>query len=311
MEAFYTVAFQVGVMLILIFTGVLASKSGKFSDQGAKDCTWLLMNVVTPCLIINSFASVESGDISTKSLVLALVCSTLSLGVAIGVSFLLFKKESIERKKVLRYSIVFSNAGFMGMPLVTALLGVNGVIFASFYIAVFNFFNWTFGYSMMSGGKKVRLFKILVNPGTIGLAFGLPIYLLDLNVPNLILQPIEIFSYLNTPIAMLVVGTYIAKMKVKDFINDKSVYKIAVFRLIVCPLILIAVLLLIKPEYNLFVSTVIQGSAPVAASTVLFAIMFGADAKLASKNVAISTLLSVITMPLVMLLAQILAENLL
>lgn len=311
MEAFFTVILKVGVMLIMMAVGWLITKKGLMSERGTGDITWLLLNIVTPCLIISSFASVEPGELSPFSLMLAAVTAAVSLTIGILVSFLCFRKTKGERQRVLRFAMIFSNSGFMGMPLIEGVLGEQGVIYGSFFIAVFNLFCWTYGYYMMSGGEKIQKRKIFLNPGTIGLAIGLPIYLLGIRLPEILISPIDGFSGLNTPLAMLVVGSYVAKVRFRDFLMDRQIYFVSLMRLLVLPLLVVGSLCLIRPDYNLFVSTTVQSCTPTAANCVLFAVMFGADAKLASKTVAATTLLSVATIPLMILFSQFLAQLLL
>ena len=142
---------------------------------------------------------------------------------------------------------------------------------------------------------------------SIGLAIGIPLYLLKVQLPDIIMEPVAGFANLNTPLAMIVVGSNIAKVKIKDFLTDKKVYAASFIRLIVAPAILIGMLCLIRPNHDLFMSTSIQAAAPVAANCVLFSVMFNQDSGLASKLVAASTCLSIITIPLMTVLAQMVA----
>ena len=123
-------------------------------------------------------------------------------------------------------------------------------------------------------------------------------------VPALIERPVELLSALNTPLAMIVVGGYIAQVKLRAFVSDLAVYKMAVLRLVVAPLLYLALVWLLRPDETLLMSTVIQAATPVAANCVLFAVQFGSDAELASKSVAVSTALSVVTIPLLTVLVQ-------
>ena len=158
----------------------------------------------------------------------------------------------------------------------------------------------------MMGGGKVKLTTLLMNPGIIGLAIGLPIYFLNIRLPELIASPVQMISALNTPLAMIVVGGYIARVKLKEFISDAAVYKMAVLRLFVAPALYLALALLVRPNDTLLMSSVIQAATPVAANCVLFAVQYGGDAELASKSVAVTTALSIITIPLFTVLAQLL-----
>lgn len=303
MDAFLSVILEVAVILLLIVIGYFTVKKGMFTKESLGSITSFLLYIVTPCLIVSSFLSAESGKLDGWTLLFAAVLPALSIVISIALSYLFFRREPLGRRRVLRFSTVFCNVGFMGIPLVEGIVGSEGVLYGSFFIAVFNIFCWTYGYVMMGGGK-VRLKALLLNPGIIGIAIGLPLYLLNVPVPALIERPVELLSALNTPLAMIVVGGYIAQVKLRAFVSDLAVYKMAVLRLVVAPLLYLALVWLLRPDETLLMSTVIQAATPVAANCVLFAVQFGSDAELASKSVAVSTALSVVTIPLLTVLVQ-------
>ena len=303
MDAFLSVILEVAVILILILVGYFTVKKGMFTKESLGSITSFLLYIVTPCLIVSSFLSAEPGKLDGWTMLLAVVLPALSIVISIAVSYMLFRREPLGRRRVLRFSTVFCNVGFMGIPLVEGIVGSEGVLYGSFFIAVFNIFCWTYGYVMMGGGK-VRLKALLLNPGVIGIVIGLPLYLLDVPVPALFVEPVELISALNTPLAMIVVGGYIAQVKLRAFVSDLAVYKMAVLRLVVAPLLYLVLVWLLRPDETLLMSTVIQAATPVAANCVLFAVQFGSDAELASKSVAVSTALSVVTIPLLTVLVQ-------
>lgn len=303
MDAFLSVILEVAVILILILVGYFTVKKGMFTKESLGSITSFLLYIVTPCLIVSSFLSAESGKLDGWTLLLAAVLPALSIVISIALSYLFFRREPSGRRRVLRFSMIFCNVGFMGIPLVEGIVGSEGVLYGSFFIAVFNIFCWTYGYVMMGGGK-VRLKALLLNPGVIGIVIGLPLYLLDVPVPALFVEPVELISALNTPLAMIVVGGYIAQVKLRAFVSDLAVYKMAVLRLVVAPLLYLALVWLLRPDETLLMSTVIQAATPVAANCVLFAVQYDSDAELASKSVAVSTALSVVTIPLLTVLVQ-------
>lgn len=303
MDAFLSVILEVAVILLLILVGYFTVKKGMFTKESLGSITSFLLYIVTPCLIVSSFLSAESGKLDGWTLLLAAVLPALSIVISIALSYLFFRKEPSGRRRVLRFSMIFCNVGFMGIPLVEGIVGSEGVLYGSFFIAVFNIFCWTYGYVMMGGGK-VRLKALLLNPGVIGIVIGLPLYLLDVPVPALFVEPVELISALNTPLAMIVVGGYIAQVKLRAFVSDLAVYKMAVLRLVVAPLLYLALVWLLRPDETLLMSTVIQAATPVAANCVLFAVQYDSDAELASKSVAVSTALSVVTIPLLTVLVQ-------
>ena len=303
MDAFLSVILEVAVILILIVIGYFTVKKGMFTKESLGSITSFLLYIVTPCLIVSSFLSAESGKLDGWTMLLAAVLPALSIVISIALSYLFFRREPSGRRRVLRFSMIFCNVGFMGIPLVEGIVGSEGVLYGSFFIAVFNIFCWTYGYVMMGGGK-VRLKALLLNPGVIGIVIGLPLYLLDVPVPALFVEPVELISALNTPLAMIVVGGYIAQVKLRAFVSDLAVYKMAVLRLVVAPLLYLALVWLLRPDETLLMSTVIQAATPVAANCVLFAVQYDSDAELASKSVAFATALSVVTIPLLTVLVQ-------
>ena len=188
MDAILTVVSKVMVMLIMIVVGYLVTKRGMLTEWGASEITSLLIQIVTPCLIVNSFLTSED-SLTAQELLLSVGTSALAIALSIGLSLCFFRKEPVERKKVLRFAVDFSNAGFMGLPLVEGIVGSKGVMYGSFFIVVFNIFCWTYGFRMMSGGQKMSWKVLLFNPGIVGLVFALPIYFLDLHLPPVISEP--------------------------------------------------------------------------------------------------------------------------
>lgn len=305
MEAVLAVVGKVAIILVLILVGYIVTRRGMLTERGASEITTILIKLVTPCVIVNSFLG-STDRLGAYELGMAVALPVLWMGIALALSRLAFRREPEERQKVLRFAALFSNTGFMGIPLVQGIVGDTGVIYASFGVVVFNILCWTYGYSMMSGGAKMNLKTLLLNPGVVGLAFGLPLYFLKIQLPEVVGEPLGLISDLNTPLAMLVIGTYIAKADLHSFMSDMAVYKASFLRLIAAPAIYLGLLLLIRPGEELFVSTMVQAATPVAANTVLFAVQYKRDSELASKLVAVSTVLSIVTIPVMTILAQVL-----
>ncbi len=306
LHSFFTVAEKVAVLFLMISVGFGCSKFRVITQRGAAQITTILMYIVTPCLIVSSLQD-TIGTVSMQAIAVASGVAALSDIVAIAASTLLFRKHEDRRKKVLRFALVYSNCGFMGLPLVQAVLGNQGVVYASVYMSVFNVFVWTHGYAMMSGDGKISLKKIFLNPGVIGLAVGLPLFAFSVHLPDVIEAPLSGFSSLNTPLAMLVIGTYIAKVNLRELFLDKDVYWVSFYRLVLVPAVFLGILALLKPEPMVLMSCMMLASAPTAGNTVLFAAMYGSDVKLASKTVTITTLLSIFTMPFFAALAQLIS----
>lgn len=307
MTAVTAILGKVLVIFILIVVGYSISKYGLLTDPGGKDITAILMKLVVPCVIITAFID-SKGSLSVAEMAAATLIALLATLISLGIAQISFRNAAPERRSVLRFSITFSNVGFMGLPLAQGIVGELGVIYASFGVVVFNIFCWTYGYRMMNSQAKLSLRTVLLNPGVIGLALGLPVYFLNLNVPAVIAEPMGMISQLNTPLAMLVIGSYIAKLDFRSFLADKHLYQVSFLRLIVSPTLFLLLMLLVRRVYPipsaLMVTGIIQSAAPSAANCVLFAIQYEKDSILASKIVALTTLISVLTLPLFILIGQ-------
>lgn len=190
-------------MLILISVGWVLSKIGMITDKGSKDITNLLVYVVAPCLSVSSFLTADTSSITPKDLIISFVAAVLAMGLAIVLSFFFYGKSPDEEKRVIRFAIVFSNCGFMGLPLVQSIIGAQAIVYCTMFLAVFNILTWTYGYIMMSTGNLSVLSTIklaFINPGTIGIAAGLLVFIFNIKLPDVIEAPIDYFAALNTPL---------------------------------------------------------------------------------------------------------------
>lgn len=305
MEVFSTTSLQVAIMAVLITIGFVLSKCKKITDKGADEFTFILLNIVTPCIIVNSFITLDSGSLAVSDIAMCLGLAALTMGVGVAIVPFVYKKEPLDKQKVLRFSIIFSNAGYMAIPLAEAVIGARGVVYASLFVAVFNLILWTIGYAIMSGQKKITIKTVLLNKGVISITIGLLIYAFNLTIPEVLSKPVSYMASLNTPIAMLVLGHFLAGISLKEAFLDKRSYQIALIRLIFLPAAAIGIMAIFRPEYDLFMCVLIQNAAPTATATALFASQMNADAKLASKVVGISTILSLITIPIFILIGDV------
>lgn len=303
MESILTIVSKVLVMLVMILVGYFLTKKAILTSRGASEITDILIKLVTPCLIINSFID-SRGTLELSGILYAALIPVILMFLNMIVSRLSFRKEPEERKTVLQFSVMFGNVGFMGVPLVQGIVGETGVVYASFAIVVFNLFCWTYGYRLMNKEAKLSAKTVLLNPGMIGIVIGLPLYFINFEIPAIIREPIAAFSGLNTPLAMIIIGSYVAKVDMRSFVSDISVYKMSALRLLITPALFFGIMLLLRPAPELFLTGIIQAAMPVAANTVLFAVQYKKDSELASKAVAVSTVLSVLTIPLFTILAE-------
>lgn len=316
LESFLIVAKQVTILFFLIGVGFSCNKLKIFSEEAVRGMTNMMLYIVTPCIIVNSFQR-EFNPNDLKLLGVALFVAILyhALNILFAHTCIFEKQES--RKRVMRFGLVFSNAGYMAFPLQEAILGEKGLFFGAIIIAVFNVLLWTYGVWIMSGkfvdsnGKKSTKHKLLfalcagiVNPGTIGVIFGLIFFFKSITLPSVVAEPVRYLASLNTPIPMIIIGFYLANAKIGKVFTDLRAYNMMFIRLIVVPLLLFGLLYVMGVHNHvLVVALVIAASAPVATATTMFSAKFNQDTLHSVAIVSYSTLISMVTMPLVVGLA--------
>ncbi|MEA4890228.1 MAG: AEC family transporter [Clostridiaceae bacterium] len=295
------VASQVLILFLLIGIGYLTSKMRLINEVGTQQMTNLLLIIVTPCIIISSFQMPFNTSLLWGILISsASALATHALGAVIAK--LIFRRYPDARRKVFEFAVVFSNCGFMCIPLLNAVLGQQGVFYGSFYIAVFNIAQWTYGIILMADNRReISIRRALINPGTIALLVALPLFLAGISLPPILSTVIDSLAALNTPLAMIIIGSQMAAANLRSLFRDRQVFLAVAFRLLVIPGLMMIPLSLIPMSREVALACLIPAAAPTAAVTALFATRYRQDAGLASQIIALSTLASIISIPLLIM----------
>ncbi len=291
-----TVAGQVLSLFLMMGVGALLTHRGKITEDGVSQMSYILMNIVAPCVIIDSLQ--RDKDLTVvREMGIAAGIITASIAIGIAFSFLFFRKEQPENRRVLRFAMTFSNCGYMGLPLVQATLGESAMVYAASAVIAFNVLVWTVGIVMMGGKKEASVKKALLNPGTIGFVIAFALFWFEIRLPSVLGGTVTMLAALNTPVAMIVVGSYVAKSNLLRCFSQGRLYKMAALRLLIIPAVLTALFYPFHLPYELYAASVLVASAPTAAITTIFATRYKLDASLASQCVTLCTLLSILTMP--------------
>lgn len=303
-DSFLIVAQQVLILFILIGAGFVCGKKRLITDSSAKHMTDIVLYLVTPCVIIRAFQRELDVNMLGNLGISCLAALFIHLGTIL-LCRLVIRDKNEGSKKVLQFGAVFSNCAFMSIPLQQALLGNDGVFYAGAFIAVFNVFVWTYGLFSMSGDKSVlSVKKLIFNPGIIGVVIGLALYLSQLLLPEIIITPISYLADLNTPLPMLIIGFYLSQSDLRRAFADINSYITMAIRLVAVPLTVLFVMLMLGIRGAVLVSCIISCAAPIAAITTMFSAKFNRDTELSVSIVSATTLLSIVTMPLIVGLAQ-------
>lgn len=301
MEAAITLFNQIVKMFIMIAVGyVLGRKKVVVEDTTARLSNILLM-VATPCTLITSFNQPYS-DEKLRGLLISFGLSAFVYTLNILLAHLIWRKG----EHTARFCTVFSNAGFIGIPLVTGVLGIEAVFYLAPFVVCFYLFVWTAGVFIMSGDRKeVSFRKIITNPAVWAVVIGIGVFLLPQKPPAPVMEAVSTLGGLNTPLAMLILGAYLARTDLLDMFRNKKVYLISLCRLVVLPGVLLPVLMLLPEEYSrIGMIVLIAAASPVGALAPVFAQMYGRDTGEGAQTVCLSTILCGVTMPLLLMLAQ-------
>jgi predicted permease len=295
------------MLLILIGIGVVIAKTSLIDKQGAAALSELVINVLLPCNILSSFINSEGKDVFLSlALMLAISSGVMAASYLLG-KYVFYRYLPVEQQKVLCYSTLISNASFLGNPVVESIFGTSGLLYASVFILPLRICMWTLGLALFTG-KKMSVKKIALHPCFIATYLGMLIMILDWKPPVFLVRVVFSSGNCLTAVSMIVVGHILAQVSPRNIIT-KTVLYFAAIRLLLLPLALMGILFLLKVEPLIAgVAAALTGMpAPTTAS--IMAKKYGADSGLASKLTLVSVLLSMLTVPaMVLLISRIFAK---
>lgn len=297
---------QMTVLFILMGIGFLCGKKGFITDGFAKNMSWLVVNVATPAMILSAGMNEES-TIRGESLAFGFLVALLVYVFLIAVSFVILPVIRVpsEDKNVYRVMSIFSNIGFMGLPIMQAAYGSEAVLYGALFQFPYNLLLYSYGIAAMRGEnpfKNLESLKRVLNVGVISCFLAVAIYVSGIHMPSPISISAKHLSSLAAPLSMMVIGQSMIHISLKELFGDVRLLVFSIIKLIVIPIIGIFILrLFIQDEMILNVCYIILAT-PVGSMTAMMAQQYGGNYSLASRGVALSTLLSVATIPLVALL---------
>ena len=292
---------QVMVLFIIMAVGFYAKKRKFLNEVVDRGLTDLLLNITLPFMIVSSFnIEYESTMISNAQKIL--VYSFLIHIGLIFISKLFFFKLPKNKEQVFRFITIFSNVGFMGYPVLESIYGGVGVFYAAIFNIAFNLLVWTVGVVLYTGEKDFKsMRKAIANPALIAVVIGIILFVFSIKLPLAIETSLKLVGATTTPISMIIIGSMLAEMKFKNIFSDLSIYYASIVRLLIVPMIIYIVLRFFNVDEMLLNICVILQAMPAAVSAAIIAEKYGGDGLLASQCVFITTIISGITIPIVIL----------
>jgi len=301
-------------MLIAVLSFAFSRKQ-KFTGSESEFLSRLLLFFVNPCLIINAFNIPYDQQKMHRLLAVILICAGVHLLLTLVATA--FMRSGTASGRMLdgldRVGVVFTNCGFIGIPLINGVFGPSGVFYLMGYIVVFNVYLWIYGEYLMSG--HVNWIKVATNPNVAAVAAGLVLFCLPVKLPELIAKPLSLIAELNTALSMILLGMLFAGFKKSSGSVSYAarVVKISVVRLVVCSFVVLGFLYGI---YRLFPGAdglreilfvvYVASLCPVGMSASTFACVFKKDASYTSLIVSVTSVLCIVTVPLFVKLAELL-----
>lgn len=291
---------QIIIMFILAGIGFILFRAGKISQEGSKTIGNILIYIVLPAVIIKGFM-LERTPERVQGLLISTALAAAALGISILISRLMFKGDGIAS-----FSSSFSNPGFFGIPLILSILGSNSVFYIAAYIGFLNLLQFTYGRVLLTGDpKSMSIKQVLTAPFLIAILIGLILFFTQLPLPGIVTTTLEITTNLNTPLAMFTVGVYLAQTNILSMLKKTVLYRISFARMLLIPLVVLLLLKFIpEPWHACKLAVLIAAACPVGSNVAVYAQLYNSDYRYAVETVVISTILSIITIPFIVFIAE-------
>lgn len=311
LTSLYTV---VAALFILIICGFIMRKKGIINDPSSKGFSRLVLELAQPALIISSLISMDiekdrMQEILQKAGIVFVCGIAFHFLLALPAYFLVKPIKDGEERKISEFSLLFSNCGFMGLPVLNALFGPEGAFYGAFFIITFHLVLWTWGIAVFARGRsdiKLTPKKIFFNYGSVPAAIGIVLLVIKLflPLPEFITLSLTYLSNICTPVSLLITGALIAKMSLKKVFCVPRIYYVSAIKLVLFPILICVITKLLGFDtfYVMFFTT--MAALPSASTVTMLSETFDSNSTYASLTVGVSTLLSVLTIPLILSLAQ-------
>lgn len=291
---------QILIMFLIIIAGVISYKTHIIDQNVNKKLSEFLLQIVNPLLIFNSYQREFTAEL-LHGLLISFVLAVATHLASIGFSYLFLRGRDKDHVSIERFSVIYTNCGFMGIPLINGIVGSEGVFYITAYLTVFNLLIWTQGVVMMTGKQSPKaMVKTLISPTIIAILVGIISFALQIRVPSIVYDTFEYIASMNTPMAMIIAGVTIAQTNIWKAFLKVRIYGVTILRLCVIPIVLLVIYTRFPISETVLTTAVLAAGCPAAATGTLFALRYNKDSLYASELFGITTIASLITLPLLM-----------
>ncbi len=297
---------QVFTLFLMMAVGFFLAKQGWLHIQTLSQMSHLLLYIVAPCVIVDALLKAERTPELTQSLLQCALALAVTYAIYMLLAVFLFCRKSPDTRDTLRFGMIYGNTSFMGLPLIQGVLGEAALVYCTVSMAAFNITTWTHGAILMGGRENASLKKAVFNPGVIGCAIGFLLFFSGMKLPAPVATAVDYVADLNTPLAMVIIGGQMAASNLGETFRKLTLYAASAVKLILFPLITALALLPFGLNSLAYSTLVILSACPTAGATGIFAQNFRRDSVTAAQLITLSTLLSILSLPLMALVARVL-----
>lgn len=287
-------------LLIMLLVGVVVAKTGVVDEESNRRLTRFALVVPQSAQILSSAMNAGAGmTVGRVFGVLGIGC--VMYGVLIALSLVVPYIYRVEKRDrgIYSFMTIFGNVGFMGLPVIRSLFGDEAVFYAALMLIPFNLLAYTYGISLLNGGLERFDWHRLVSAPLAAAFLSIVLVCVHVDIPGPIVEATGMLGDMIVPLSMVIIGASLGNLPLKEVFGDWRAYAFAPVRLIVCPVLLWAVMGLFVQDRVLLGVITVLGAMPVATFATMLSIQYGGNQRIASRTVFVSTVLSVVTIPLV------------
>jgi hypothetical protein len=304
---------QIIILSILVIIGILGSRFGIISKETKDMLAKVIFNITLPLALLTNFSRIDITPRILSNSLIVIGLSVLVLLFMLLTAWLSARALKMKSSDAIIFKVhsLFGNIIFLGFPLISSLYGEEGLLYAGMFQVVSNMFMWTIGVIILNQGNNNSLRKNMLhilNPNTIAVVIGFIMFLFSIKLPLILLKPLGGLGDSNTYLSLVYMGSILYFTSIKELLNNKIAYFVSINRLLIIPIIMTAIfigvnsILPVKIDPLVISVLILQSAMPCMINIVIMAKIFGADDNLATANVFISTLLSILTLPAILFL---------
>lgn len=302
---FFTVFFQMLALLLMIGAGYFATKKGMLDEHTNNQMSDMIVQIFNPLLVLASAAS-SVGQVSMDAMKLAggIAVGMFAAFIAAGKLLAPFFDKDREQRKIFQLMFVFSNVGFIGIPVISSIFGTEYVVYVTEFMLVYTLVFYTYGIALMDGKLTAASIRAMINPGTVSGLLAMAIIIFSIQLPDFLKTAVTYLGNVTSPMALVAVGFALAQSDLKKIFGQPRLYVFSVIKLLLFPLLLLPLLRLVLGGSDLLAVCMVMFGMPVGNMPLILGNQRGLDVTACSAAIILSTVLCVLTVPVLMIFAQ-------